>query len=45
MFAAMVAGKRVGVWGTMAMRLRRVGMWRLRMSRPLIVRVGGARSV
>ena len=45
MFAATVVGKRAGVWGTMAMRLRRVWMCRPRMSRPLIVRVGGDRSV
>ena len=39
MLKATVAGKRVGCWGTMVMRERRVGMWRCERGMLLIVRV------
>ena len=41
MFCAIVAGKRVGDWGTMEMSVRRVGRWRVRISREERKRVCG----
>lgn len=42
MLWVMEVGKRTGVWGTMAMRERRAGVSRVRISRPPIVRDGGS---
>lgn len=41
MFSVIVAGKRVGVWETMAIRARRVGVWIRFSCRRERVMVGG----